>query len=203
MFRRMKDELTKYKERNEILETEIASSKASSSASQQQLGHTRSMSSELRNELEDLRGQLFELRQHSEQFSSQNEDLQNHIRSLKAEYDHTSSQQQSEHSEKLAHVNSEVEQLHDALDKAQREVDETLNLNRQLNVELQNAMKRPMSPGRSANPAHINANEPWSEAQKRLEQELSSVNNRAEWLKRENTALEERCRESESKVTLL
>ena len=190
----MKDELTKYKERNEALEAEVAKNAPSGP------GHTRSMSAKLRMELENLRSQLEELRQHSEQSTSQNEELQNHIRTLKAEYDQTLSQQQTEHSERVAGIEAEVGQLQNALGKAQREAEENLSLNRQLNSELRSALNRPQSPGRGDS---SNANEPWSETKRQLEQEVASALNRAEWLKRENAALEDRCRESESKVTLL
>jgi len=190
MFRRMKDELTKYKERNEALEAEVANKSPSDSS------HSRERSSDLRPELDILRTQLAELRQQSEQSTSQNEELQNHIKKLKSDYDSNISQQQTSHSSRLTEAENEIDHVQEALEKTQAELEETLSLNRQLNAELQNAMKRLQSPGSQAS-------EPWAETKRKLEQDLSSAMNKSEWLKRENAALEERCRESESKVTLL
>lgn len=190
MFRRMKDELTKYKERNESLEAQLASKTGAGES-----GHSRGMSAELRPELDGLRSQLVDLRKQSEQSSAQNEDLQKHIKKLKTDYDQQLSEQQSSTTEKLHELENEVDQLQDALHKAQSELDETLQINKQLNTELQSAMR---NPGSSSDP-----NEPWSDAKKRLEQDLSSALNRSEWLKRENASLEERCKDAESKVTML
>ena len=188
MFRRMKDELTKYKERNELLEAQLAEANASSG------GHARKMSSELRPELDDLRSQLADLRKQSEQSSVQNGELQEHIKVLQADYDQTLERHQTSSSSRLAECEAELEQLQEALEKAQHELDETLAINKQLNAELSSAMaKAGSSAGASGGDA----------TSRQLEADLTAALNKTEWLKRENETLEERCRESENKVSLL
>lgn len=178
----MKDELTKYKERNEVLEAEVSNSANKSPRS----GHSRGPSVELRPELDSLRTQLSELRTQSEQATAQNEELQEHIKTLQAEYDTTLNQQAGATTERVAECEAEIQDLQNALEKANRDLEESRSYSRSL---------KPDSKAVSG--------DNWAEAKRKLEQDLNAALGKADWLKRENEALEERCKESESKVSLL
>lgn len=178
----MKDELTKYKERNEALEAEVANQANKSPRT----GHSRNTSVELRPELDNLRTQLSELRTQSEQATAQNEELQEHIKSLQTEYDKTLNEQATNSSDRVAECEAEIQDLQEALDKAKR--------------DLQQSQTQSKSLLPSANAAN---SQDWPETKRKLEQDLAAALNKADWLKRENESLEERCKESESKVSLL
>ena len=178
----MKDELTKYKERNEALEAEVANQANKSPRS----GHSRNASVELRPELDNLRTQLSELRTQSEQATAQNEDLQEHIKTLQAEYDKTLNHQATASDDRVAQCEAEIQELQHALDKAKRD------------LEASRTQNKALKPDASA------ASSPdWPEAKRKLEKDLAAAMSKADWLKRENESLEERCKESESKVSLL
>lgn len=132
MFRRMKDELTRYKEQNETLEQELAAAKGASERS-----HSRNMSTELRPELDELRAQLTTLRKQSESSSTHNEELQEHIARLKSEYDQQLTTQQHETANKIQECEQEIEELREALNRVQKEVEDALAHNKQLEQELQ------------------------------------------------------------------
>lgn len=178
----MKDELTKYKERNEALEAQVADSAVKSPRS----GHSRNASVELRPELDSLRTQLSELRTQSEQATAQNEELQEHIKSLQAEYDKTLNQQGGTSSDRVAECEREIEDLQGALDQAKRDLEESRSHSRSL---------RPDAKAAGA--------DDWPAVKRKLEQDLATALSKADWLKQENEVLEERCKESESKVSLL
>jgi chromosome segregation ATPase len=146
------------------------------------------------NDLDSLRTQLADLRNISEHSSAENEELQRRMHTLQTEYDRTIQQQENESATRIDALEAEIGQHEQDLEKARRDLDETLSLNRQLNEQLRVALKSPTSPQQGgASPEHI----------QRLEQELLSAENKIEWLKRENAVLESRCRESEGKISLL
>jgi chromosome segregation ATPase len=178
----MKEELTKCKERNEELEAQLAQTNGRETPS-------------MMGDLDSLRKQLADLRDISEQSSAENEELQRQMHKLKAEYDQTLQQQESDTAGRIDALEGEIQQHEQDLEKTRRDLDETLALNRQLNEQLRAALKSPTSPrqGSGASPEHV----------QRLEQDLLSAENRVEWLKRENQVLEARCRESEGKISLL
>jgi hypothetical protein len=74
--------------------------------------------------------------------------------------------------------------LQNELDKAHRELEETLAVNASLNKELQSALKNPTSPRQGTSHDDLAS----------LQAEFDQAQNRAEWLKRENASLEQRCR---------
>ncbi|GAA6036042.1 hypothetical protein JCM8097_006582 [Rhodosporidiobolus ruineniae] len=172
MLRRMKEELTRYKERCEELE-----------------------SPERQAELDTLRQQVTDLHAASETSSRQHEELQQRMDQLQAEYQRTLREQQDEAGHKVAELQSEVGKLDQELEKAHAELEETLAVNASLNKELQTALKNPGSP-RSGGGAS-------SEDISRLQADLDQALNNAEWLKRENATLEQRCRTAESKIAIL
>ncbi|GAA5868773.1 hypothetical protein JCM3774_003887 [Rhodotorula dairenensis] len=143
MLRRMKEELNRYKERCEQLD---------SPERQQELEHLRARVDELQSTAETSAREVEQLRQHTAQLQSQ-------------------------------------------LDRAHGELEETLAVNASLNKELQAALKNPTSP----RPGASNS----SEAYASLQAEFDQAQNRAEWLKRENASLEQRCRTAESKIAIL
>lgn len=134
MLRRMKEELNRYKERCEQLD---------SPERQQELEHLRTRVDELQSTAEASAREVEQLRQH------------------------------------MAHLQSQ-------LDKAHGELEETLAVNASLNKELQSALKNPTSPRQGGSNS--------SEAYTSLQAEFDQAQNRAEWLKRENASLEQRCR---------
>ncbi|KAG0662430.1 Negative regulator of mitotic exit [Rhodotorula mucilaginosa] len=83
--------------------------------------------------------------------------------------------------------------LQNELDKAHRELEETLAVNASLNKELQSALKNPTSPRQGTSHDDLAS----------LQAEFDQAQNRAEWLKRENASLEQRCRTAESKIAIL
>lgn len=84
-------------------------------------------------------------------------------------------------------LQSELVHLDTSLGQAHHELEETLAVNNSLNQELTAALK-----SSTASPRSI-AGGTDSEIH-RLETELTTASNKAEWLKRENSQLESRCR---------
>ncbi|BGP15347.1 hypothetical protein JCM10213_003428 [Rhodosporidiobolus nylandii] len=165
MLRRMKEELTRYKERCEELE-----------------------SPERQAELDHLRSQ-------HESSTRERDDLKQRMDDLQAEYQRTLREQQQEAQGKVQELTSELGKLDQELEKAHSELEETLAVNASLNKELQAALKNPSSPRSGSSAGH--------EDYSRLQAELEQAANKAEWLKRENATLEQRCRTAESKIAIL
>lgn len=182
MLRRMKEELTRYKERNEQLEAEVAAKSADSSAAGRDAGLA---------ELNSLRSQVSELRTFSEKTSTSNDDLQNRIRALQADYDRDIRQQQTDAAKRTEDLDNEVRRLEAALHKANDELEETLTINNKLNEELHsrlNSSSRSKDGGKDA---------------ARLETELTAAQRKADQLQRDNEELAARCKEHENKITIL
>ncbi|GAA5841877.1 hypothetical protein JCM11251_005408 [Rhodosporidiobolus azoricus] len=165
MLRRMKEELTRYKDRCEELESP------------------------------ERQGELDSLRQQAESSSRQHDDLQLRMTQLQGEYQQTLREQQQEANNKVQELTNEIGKLDQELEKAHHDLEETLAVNASLNKELQAALKNPNSPHAGANSS--------SDDVARLQAELDQASNKAEWLKRENGSLEQRCRTAESKIAIL
>ncbi|BGP07397.1 Tip elongation aberrant protein 1 [Rhodotorula toruloides] len=176
MLRRMKEELTRYKERCEELE-----------------------SPQRQAELDGLRSQVHELRGLSESSSQETQELHQRLAALQAKYQQTVRQHEEQSHSKVSSLEAEVDKLHADLAKAQHDLEETLAVNASLNKELQSALKNPASP-RIGSAAGFTGG---SEDVARLHTELEQAQNKAEWLKRENASLEQRCRTAESKIAIL
>ncbi|CEQ40571.1 SPOSA6832_02191 [Sporobolomyces salmonicolor] len=116
MLRRMKEELTRYKERCEELE-----------------------SPERQAEFDSLRQQVQDLRSSADASSRQAEELQRTMASLQADYQRTLREQQAEAAAKVKELNVKLEQAH-------HDLEETHGVNASLNQELQTALKNPSSP---------------------------------------------------------
>ncbi|GAA5828828.1 hypothetical protein JCM3770_005840, partial [Rhodotorula araucariae] len=172
MLRRMKEELTRYKERCEELE-----------------------SPERLAEVDQLRSQVQELRAHSEASSRETEELHQRLGALQSEFQQTLRHHQEEAQGKVQELTEELRDLDAQLEKAHHDLEETLAVNASLNQELQAAVKGTTLP----RVAGANASEDYS----RLQAELEQAENKAEWLKRENATLEQRCRSAESKIAIL
>ncbi|GAA5906771.1 hypothetical protein JCM6882_003297 [Rhodosporidiobolus microsporus] len=165
MLRRMKEELTRYKERCEELDSP------------------------------ERQAELDTLRQQAESATQQHDDLQQRMSQLQSEYQQTLREQQQEASAKVEELTTEVGKLDQELEKAHHDLEETLAVNASLNKELQAALKNPGSPRAGGSSS--------TEDVSRLQAELEQASNKAEWLKRENASLEQRCRTAESKIAIL
>ena len=196
MLRKMRDEVSKHKGRNEELEQQL-SSEAS------------------KPELEGLRNQMAELRSFSESSAAQNEELQQRLVTVQDDFDRTLKEQQNQANSKIDLLESEMRQLQTDLTKTQADLEETLTLNDQLNEDLQAALAKSQSKGPAGE-----GSESWPEAGHKLQQDLQSAQTKgmskpicagthgsridaAEWLRRENETLELRCKQAEQRVGLL
>ncbi|GAA6017300.1 hypothetical protein JCM10207_003686 [Rhodosporidiobolus poonsookiae] len=113
MLRRMKEELTRYKERCEELESP------------------------------ERAAELDSLRQQAESSTRQHDELQQRMEQLQGEYQRTLRDQQLEAQQKVDELSTELGRLDQELEKAQNELEETLTVNASLNKELQAALKNP------------------------------------------------------------
>ncbi|GAA5956541.1 hypothetical protein JCM3765_003477 [Sporobolomyces pararoseus] len=123
MLRRMKEELTRYKERCEELE-----------------------SPERQAELENLRREAEQHRSNHESTSRQLEEHQRNAASLQSEFQRNLRDQQAESAAKIKELNDELSKLDEELEKAHADLEETHAVNASLNKELQSALKNPTSP---------------------------------------------------------
>ncbi|GAA5912164.1 hypothetical protein JCM8208_000921 [Rhodotorula glutinis] len=169
MLRRMKDELTRHKERADKAEAHCT----------------------------ELESQMGELRSRSEASSQETVALHDRLSALQSEYQVALRQHQDSAQAKVEELSSELDRLDAQLDKANHDLEETLAVNASLNKELQAALKSPASP-RAAGGAAASSGD-----YSRLQAELEQAENQAEWLKRENATLEQRCRSAESKIAIL
>ncbi|GAA5993422.1 hypothetical protein JCM5350_006875 [Sporobolomyces pararoseus] len=123
MLRRMKEELTRYKERCEELE-----------------------SPERQAELENLRREVEQHRSSHDSTSRQLEEHQRNAASLQSEFQRNLRDQQAESAAKIKELNDELSKLDEELEKAHADLEETHAVNASLNKELQSALKNPASP---------------------------------------------------------
>ncbi|GAA5977746.1 hypothetical protein JCM11641_001396 [Rhodosporidiobolus odoratus] len=141
MLRRMKEELTRYKERCEGLESPARQA-----------------------EVDNLRLQVQDLHTSSTDVTRERDELRQRMDDLQTEYQRTLREQQSEAQAKARELSDELGRLDQELEKAHGELEETLAVNASLNKELQTALKNPTSP-RSGQ-----SNEDHSRLQAELEQ---------------------------------
>lgn len=173
MLRRMKEELTRYKERNEELEAEVAESDGA-------------LPADIKLELETLHRQLTDVRFTSEKTAADNEALQLQMAKLQDEHESQLHQRGTESSMKLMELEDELTRLDAELDRAHHDLEETHAVNNSLNKELRTALSSPTA--RSAGG---------------IEAELAQAQAKSDWLKRENQQLEQRCRAAEEKISIL
>ena len=121
MLRRMKEELTRYKERNEELELEVGD---------------RGTSNDMKAELDTVRLQLQDLSASSAKTSSDHEELQRRVVGLQGDYERRMREQKADTAAKMRELQEELTSLDTQLDKANRELDETHAINDSLNKEL-------------------------------------------------------------------
>ncbi|KAK4704660.1 hypothetical protein P7C70_g1551, partial [Phenoliferia sp. Uapishka_3] len=125
MLRRMKEELTRYKERNEVLEQEVA---------------THGSADDLRAELDAVRLQLHDLSASSARVSSEHEALQVRMSGLQQDYDRRLREQKATTGAKIQELQEELSSLDSQVEMAQRELEETHAINASLNQELKAAV---------------------------------------------------------------
>ncbi|GAA5941772.1 uncharacterized protein JCM15063_002666 [Sporobolomyces koalae] len=135
MLRRMKEELTRYKERCEELE-----------------------SPERQAELENLRREADEHRTNHETATRQLEEHQRNASSVQTELERNLRDHQSDAAAKIKELNDELSKLDEELEKAQADLEETHAVNASLNKELQSALKNPTSPRLGSHPASEDVN---------------------------------------------
>lgn len=166
-------ELTRYKERNEELETQVTAH------------GERALPEDLKAELESLRLQMHDLSASSAKASADNEDLRHQMSTLESDYERKLQEQKDESASQVRELETQLDHLDKELEKAQHDLEETLAVNNSLNQELTSALKSPTTSTRSMGPDDSEL--------RRLEQELTLAQNKAEWVQRENAQLEERC----------
>ncbi|KAL8290164.1 hypothetical protein RQP46_003103 [Phenoliferia psychrophenolica] len=149
MLRRMKEELTRYKERNEELEQEVGAH------------GERGASGASKAELDTVRLQLQDLLASSAKTSSDHEDLQRRMAGLQTDYERRLREQKADTGAKIRELQEELTSLDTQLDKAQRELDDTHAVNASLNKELTSALS-----SNGSHPAHA---EELAAAQKKAE----------------------------------
>lgn len=166
-------ELTRYKERNEELENQVAAH------------GERALPQDQQAELESLRLQMHDLSATSAKASTENAELQRRMSALQSDYERRLQEEKDESASQLRELETQLDGLDKELEKVQHDLEETLAVNNSLNQELTSALKSPTTSTRSMGVDN-------SELQ-RLEQELTLAQNKAEWVQRENAQLEERC----------
>lgn len=133
-----------------------------------------------KDEVETLKRQLADLQQNKELHSVESNDLQRRLGAMHSEHERKT----TETSATVRELQAEVRRLEQSLDKANHELEETLAVNDSLNQELTAALNHPASPRAGTN---------GSSDPRKLENELIQAQNKSEWLRRENQALEQRC----------
>lgn len=142
--------------------------------------------SEHRTQFEAIHVQVQTLTTIANQSESENQALHKQIQSVQQDYEGKLREHQESTSRTIQALEAELAQLGLALEKSQHDLAETHAVNASLNQELTSAlMNAPTSP-RSAKGTN-------EEELRRLEQALTLAQNNAEWLKRENNELEQRC----------
>ena len=139
----------------------------------------------LKEGLESMKAEVAQVREAADASAVENRALSAKMDELRASYE-----------DRLSRSERSAQGALEDLRKTQSELDETLVVNASLNDELKSALKN--SGSRAAGGEQ--GSEPGLAA---LEHELSQAKNRSEWLKMENTQLEQRCRAAEEKIAAL
>ncbi|KAH9812265.1 hypothetical protein DFH28DRAFT_899475 [Melampsora americana] len=192
MLRRMKDELSKYKEKTENLENELGEfRKSGGSQHQGPHGNGGKVNEELKHQLIELTQQLESLRVSSKESNEENEELQRRMSSLQIEYETDKKRFEASSHEQIRKVLEEIEvmkSLNQTLSTSNLELNEE-------NVKLKERMK-----GLKSEEGH--EGEGQEEEEEVLEQ-LRESRKQIDWLKQENIELQGKCRDSEAKISLL
>lgn len=182
MLRRMKEELSKYKERTEQLEGELASRGPTSPTAVASSGGNR-------DQVEALQAQIEQLRTNADKSKVENEELQQHIVALQSDYAEKIGQQQDDADARHRAAEAEVRRLEEAHLQTRKDLEEA----QQLNTSLNDLMLQQGN-------AHASGSAEGAEGRKQLETSLIQAQKQAEWLKMENAELEARCKDAENKV---
>ncbi|GAA97774.1 uncharacterized protein L969DRAFT_14069 [Mixia osmundae IAM 14324] len=173
MLRRMKDELSKYKERNAQLEAQIAQ---------------QTPTSEYESQIQNLRSQLADVQIQSQRTVDDHGRLQAQMRGLQSQHESALSQHREESAQEIERLQTELQTLQDATSSLRYELDAAHNANSDLRSQLSHrgldASKR-------------------SSGDKGLADALRSAEGKIDWLEQQNGHLEQRCGEYEAKINLL
>jgi chromosome segregation ATPase len=170
----LQEELTRYKERVEELEAEVAESDSV-------------IPPDTKIELASLRSQLINLRTFSDQSQADNQAVERRLAVIKEDYEGRLHEREVDSTDKIRELEEELNRLDDSLETTHHQLSESMSLNNQLKQQLASALKTssgPLSPRSSV-------------------ESLVQLKNKVEWLKKENSQLEERCRQAEEKVSIL
>lgn len=184
MLRRMKDELSKYKDKTESLEVELGEARRCSQTTNANDPH---MTNELRAQLTELTTQLEQLRMSSKQSTTDNEELQRRMGSLQAEYEKDMSSYEASATQKMRAVREELGGAQSKNEKLQAELAACIKQNQSLSAKLNQA------PGKRSDDDSDGSS-------KELLAQLAHAQKQVDWLKRENADLQSRCRDAEAKV---
>lgn len=176
--------MTRYKERVEELEAEVAESDSVIPA-------------DTKVELASLRSQLIDLRTFSEQSQADNQVIERRMAVIQADYEGRLHERDVDSTEKIRELEEELSRLDESLESAHHDLSQSLLQNTQLNQQLTSALKASSGGGGPGSPRGS------AESPRSQEPSFVQLKNKVEWLKRENSQLEERCRQAEEKVSIL
>jgi len=175
MLRRMKEELTRFKDKCETMEKERGQ-----------------VPEEAQREMDLLRQQLLTV---SAKHGQEREDLQRRLTGLQTEHERALDDHREEHDRQVQEIEAELANVKDRLASAHHDLEETLAVNASLNQSLTSALKDPASPRGTASASGASL--------ATLEAELEAATTKAEWLRRENEELEHKCVAAEEKIAIL
>lgn len=196
MLRRMKDELSKYKEKTENLENELGEHRRSAGGG----GGGGNVNEELKNQLIELTSQLEQLRVSSKQSNLENESLQKKMSLLQTEYERDMKTYEESSTKQIQEIKDELEQMefknHKLSDELARFTKENSGLKEMIgkNSSLKNgAAAGELSGGGKKK----------NDDDEEVMSELSHAQKQIEWLTQENVELQGKCRDAEAKISLL
>ncbi|MBW0493722.1 hypothetical protein O181_033437 [Austropuccinia psidii MF-1] len=215
MLRRMREELSKYKEKTESLESELNNIKKTGAVSSlgggqngdnQLINGTNQdskMAIEMRQQLVELTAQLEKLRSSSRQSNLQNDELQKRMSSLQAEYEKDMANYERASSQELRMMKTELGEMEAHNEKLRHEL-------MKLNIENQKLNEKMIEQGDKGqsylNTTEGNGNK--SDGMKDGDEEdvrnsILNAHKQMDWMKKENIELQNRCRDAEAKIALL
>lgn len=191
MLRRMKDELTKYKNENATLQSELAA------ARQGAVPDDDTGAAEAARDIEALRSRLSDVTLQSEEIAQENRELERRLAALISEQKDASDRNRDledgkmDTSRKMEELESEVEKLEGSLGNVRKELQETLALNQHLSSELTKSTRERGAAPDGAGGAGASD----------LSRDLSAAQSANDQLKSENANLAQRLQDVEDKVS--
>lgn len=229
MLRRMKDELSKYKERTELLESELTNlRRTDGSLDGNQLegaGNAR-MTFEMKEKLTELTNQIEDLRTSSRESNLENEELQRKMDLIKVEYERDMKSFSERNRLEIERLNEELNQLNILNDRLKQDFGNLSMENSKLNEVIKNSknsINRVIhSDDTPSHHTHSNGSgsgrgtptgnhldrknedeKPESILAAKTTKFVQNSQAQIDWLKKENLELQSRCQDAEAKISLL